>query len=175
MSRKNFFVSFIPVSILVGFILYQAVDQQHIVQEIQEEAPDIHIASNIDIEKTVVTHNADKQEETSVPHTRDVKFHNKITKKMLTYHKGFFSLTPTFNLTVQDEPLKSDQVVSLPIKDNKVTVTYDYNFMGHKKGKKSIDFEIPAQQQEFDITFSWQHEPRIIIDKAKALTVKEIY
>ena len=104
-----------------------------------------------------------------------ITIRNSITDKMITYHKGFFSLTPKFNLFVNDKIIKPGQQLNIPVIDGKINVTYDYNFMGHRKGKKSISFEVPTDKNNLDITFSWKTEPRIAIPGAKALDVKEIY
>lgn len=164
MKIHSFMLSFGLILVPIGLITYQMV--------LQENEPDIEtIETNIPAKDALVI-----QENIPIPHgTQKVVIRNKIEKKMLTYHKGFFSLTPNFDLTVNDRPVKQGQQLKVPVVDGKVNVTYAYDFMGHKKGKKSITFAVPENTSELDLTFSWKKEPRIILGNAQALEVKEIY
>lgn len=136
------------------------------------ETPEISIA--LDAQETSVV----SDEQVTTPTNSSLRFvtvQNSITKKMLTYHKGIFSLTPTFELFVQDQPVKPGETIKVPIADNKLIITYAYNFMGHKKGKKSIEFEVNPDTEVCNVTFSWHQEPRISLSGAKSISVKEIY
>jgi hypothetical protein len=130
------------------------------------------IYTNIDTEHADVTQeqHSDKTQLTG----RNVTLRNKITKKMLTYHKGIFSLTPTFSLFIQKHPVKPNEQLTTAVENNILTLSYTYDFIGHKKGGKVIEFELPSNIDTFDITFSWHKEPRVILANAKAISVKEL-
>lgn len=151
MLKKPFILSALLL-LPISFITYQYM-QNIAVQNNTENTASIE--TNIPVsEVTVTKDNVQMPEESNS--TRKIIVHNKIEKKMLTYHKGFFSLTPNFNLSVNDQPVKQGQQLEVPVIDDKVNVTYAYDFMGHKKGKKNIVFQVPAGNEAFDITFSWK-------------------
>lgn len=164
MQKNAFALNMVLLSLPVGIITYQLVLQD-------SEPTTEHIETNIPISEASIV-KADTQTPDA---TRKITLRNKIEKKMLTYHKGFFSLTPNFELSVNNQPVKQGQQLDIPIVDDKVNITYAYDFMGHKKGKKNIVFQVPAGNDALDITFSWKQEPRVILGNAQALEVKEIY
>jgi hypothetical protein len=64
----------------------------------------------------------------------------------------------------------------ISISDNKITVRYDYAFLGGKrKGCKEIEFEIDPGATDLSMNFSWNKESRIVIDKAKPVIITKIY
>lgn len=164
MQKKAFSLTAMILFLPIGVVTYQLVLQNNTdtVAAIETNVP----VAEVDVIKN-------ETQKKDVPTKITVR--NKIEKKMLTYHKGFFSLTPNFDLSVNDQPVKQGQQLEVPVVDGKVNVTYAYDFMGHKKGKKNIVFQVPAGNDALDITFSWKQEPRIIMGNAHALEVKEIY
>ncbi len=86
---------------------------------------------------------------------------------MISYNKCFVSYTPNFALTVNDQILRPGRDQLITITDNKLVVTYSYNFLnGYKKGKRSVEFKINPNQDLYEITFSWHNDWRVIIPQA---------
>lgn len=172
MPKKKIILSIALLSLPIGFTTYQYVYQTYFFPSTITQT---EIDTTAQVTKTTTLSDVTKKQSNNSPASRSITVFNKIDKKMLTYHKGFFSLTPNFNLFVNDKPIKPGQQLEISIAEDTINVAYAYDFMGHKKGKKSISFEIPTNKDTLNITFSWQKEPRIIIDGAKPLEVKEIY
>lgn len=164
MPRKSFVLSIILLSLPIGIITYQLSLQDG---DNQAESIETNVPAN---EASIV-----KNDKQPIDSSRKITVRNNINKKMITYHKGFFSLTPNFDLSINNQTIKQGQELEVPVIDGKINVTYAYDFMGHKKGKKNIVFEAPPGNDALDITFSWKQEPRIIMGNAKAVEVKEIY
>lgn len=167
MQKKTFLLTFLclsaPIALLTLKSHYSSLPTEADPIETCIEAADIVVEKELPQQTA-----ADSQE-------RFVTISNKINKKMITYHKGFFSLTPEFNLSINGTILKPNAHIKTPLVNDTLTVSYDYNFMGHKKGKKSITFQVPKNTDSLDVTFSWKEDPRISLGNAKALEVKEIY
>lgn len=174
MSGKSFALSITLLSLPIGIITYLYAFQPDDCQSYMTDTGQHELSTNLAVaEASIVSDTPEQPNATSS--ARNITVHNKINKKMITYHKGFFSLEPNFNLSVNDRTVKPGQQLEIPIVDNKINVTYAYDFMGHKKGKKTITFEVPTNKDALDVTFSWKEEPRVNLGNAKALEVKEIY
>ncbi len=107
---------------------------------------------------------------------RTVKIKNNIVEKKLKYKYLFLSYIPTkFSITINGQELKRDEKMDVTIKDNKLSVRYDYEFMdGKRTGAKVVHFEVDPEAQELDLSFSWKDEWRIIIDGATPTSFERI-
>ncbi len=109
------------------------------------------------------------------PIKRTITICNGITKKMISYNKSFLSYTPHFQLRVNDIALKPGEQKSIDVEDDKLKVTYTYNFLnGYKKGTKEITFKLQPAQKDLNVKFSWQNDWRVIIGRATPIEKKEL-
>jgi hypothetical protein len=172
MQKKTFIFGIALASLPIGIITYQLAfqkpDQENTAQENFSEK-NLPVETHLDANSASVT-----KETTPAAAERVITIKNNISKAMITYHK-IISITPNFTLTVNDQTIKQNEQITVPVIDGKVNVAYAYDFKGHRKGKKSVTFEVPQDKDTFDITFSWKNEPRISMENAQALEVKEIY
>ncbi len=144
-----------------------------------QPSPDSHINPPIQTNNnnsSIPTQNQDQILKPTKKHNeRVITVINKITKKMISYNKCFVSYAPNFALTVNNQILRPGREQLITITDNKLTVTYSYNFLnGYKKGKRSVEFEINPNQDLYEITFSWHNDWRIIIPQATPQQVNVI-
>ena len=108
--------------------------------------------------------------------SRTVKIKNNVVEKKLKYKYLFLTYIPTkFSITINDQELKQDEEMDVTIKDNKLSVRYDYEFMdGKRTGAKVVHFEVDPEAQELDLSFSWKDKWRVIIDGAEATSFERI-
>jgi hypothetical protein len=108
---------------------------------------------------------------------RTIKITNSIEDRQLAYNYCFVSYSPTsFNVQVNGKTIDPTKSEMISISDNKITVRYDYAFLGGKrKGCKEIEFEIDPGATDLSMNFSWNKESRIVIDKAKPVIITKIY
>ncbi len=135
---------------------------------IQKEQNNFQQSDNTNQSKQ--THNKTTKEQ-----SRTVQVSNNITQKMLGY-KYFVHYYPNkFILTINDMPVEQDQTKNIIIKDNKVAVRYEYEFLhGMRKGAKITTFDIEPKADHLNITFSWDNEWRVIMADATPLEATKI-
>ncbi len=109
---------------------------------------------------------------------RNVTIKNVIDKNMLGYKYGFMTYRPsTFVVKVNDQVVEQSKSCAIPVgQDNKICVRFDWAFLnGRRKGATAVDFELPADTNEFTMKFTWHTDSHFIIDKAKVVGTKKIY
>lgn len=163
---RLFFLCATCMFIIIANQQYMA-EEPH-VQLIQDEvAPTPHDNSLVILEqpepRTELSQPIDNQKK-----HRTITVRNKVTKKMITYTKGFMQYTPDFVISINDVPINEGTQETITINNDCLTASYSYNFMnGYKKGTKVIEFTVPSSKQELDVTFSWQDDWRLIISGAE--------
>ena len=112
---------------------------------------------------------------TSVPKERTIKLHNSITNDMLKKKHLLKTFTPTkLIIYVNGKEFKKDETMSIIMKDNKLTISFDYEFLDNKKysGTHEVTFELDPAKNEFDLTFTWNGKQHLLIDGAEAISIK---
>ncbi|MEX0849022.1 MAG: hypothetical protein WD055_02240 [Candidatus Dependentiae bacterium] len=108
--------------------------------------------------------------------TRVVTVKNSITKEMISYSKCFASYTPDFSLTINDQTIQPGEEKKINITNDQLTTSYSYNFLnGFKKGKRTVEFEMPSDKEKFEITFSWEDDWHVLIKNSKPIKKKKIH
>lgn len=158
----------ILTAITGGYIYYQqyqlSLGDQHL--SLSESIPTAPIASSTQEPDTSSPSEAITIP-TVDPQPRLVTIHNRITKKMITYHKAFMSYTPAFSIEINGTLVANEESIAVTPIDNSVQVTYYYNFLnGYRVGFRTIRVTLPDNQDQFTLTFSWKNEHHIIIDHA---------
>ncbi len=113
-----------------------------------------------------------------------VTVNNELTKKMITY-KYFVSYSPTkfdlyangvhlVTLDKKHRPI-STNLNKVPLKDGKLVVLYEYEFMGgSRKGAKEVTFDVAPDANVLKLTFNWKNKWRVILDNAIPISVVRI-
>ncbi len=113
-----------------------------------------------------------------------ITINNELTKKMITY-KYFVSYSPTkfdlyangvhlVTLDKKHRPI-STNLNKVPLKDGKLVVLYEYEFMGgSRKGAKEITFDVAPDADVLNLTFNWRDKWRVILDNATPISVERI-
>ena len=116
---------------------------------------------------------ADTKNGMGIEKIESITIKNSITPPMLEYTWLKKVYKPEFfTLRVNGKPLKPGASLSIPITDNKLTVRYDYSFVVgwwfKRNGANEIIFKLNPTKKEYDLSFSWQNEFRVIIPDALA-------
>ena len=107
---------------------------------------------------------------------RSICLKNGITKKMISYTKCFVSYTPDFRLQIGDQELRPGKAQTITVDGDTITIAYDYNFLnGYKKGRRVVSFALPEHKNEFEVTFSWKNDWRVILESAKPISANLVY
>ena len=112
---------------------------------------------------------------TSVPKERTIKLHNAITNDMLKKKHLLKTFVPTkLIIYVNGKEFKQDETVSINVKDNKLTISFDYEFLDNKKysGTHEVTFELDPAKNEFDLTFTWNGKQHLLIDGTDVVLIK---
>lgn len=101
-----------------------------------------------------------------------------ITNKTKIADLKKYGQMPQFSIKIGSLVLAPGETIQVPVKNNKVTVRYEYSFLkGVYKGANEIIFNlVDPVKKEYDLNFSWkkEHEPwRIMIAGAKPLEKKK--
>jgi hypothetical protein len=128
--------------------------------------------------KTESKHNAVALKKESTERT--VTICNQITDDMLTYKKhwsGHHSPSK-FVVCINDQELKKGTMMPVKIKDDKLEITYSYEFRAlgrvQRKGGKRIEFKVPKEVEKVCSTFSWDDHESFVLDKAQLVASYDI-
>lgn len=113
---------------------------------------------------------------TKLPAKRVVSITNNINPEMLVYkHWSGDKVPEPFAIVVDGKPLEPGKTTSVALEDDKLNVQFNYSFMmGYRKGTREVTFKVPEKQDTLNMTFSWDNDHRIILDKAQAIEKREI-
>jgi len=109
---------------------------------------------------------------------RIITLHNKITDEMLTYYKAGANHPKEFTVSVNNQKIERGKKHEVKVANNILRIQYDYKFHRSfvtRKGAKLVEFELPNDHKEFDITFSWDNEWHIILAHATPKSMTKIY
>ncbi len=112
----------------------------------------------------------------AAPKTRSISVSSAINDKKLDYSKAFFTYTPTtFDVTINDTPIKTDETKSIKIDDNQLKITYYCEFKdGARKSSHVYTYKLNPATTKTSISFDWKKEPRIILDAENAQLLSDV-
>jgi hypothetical protein len=96
---------------------------------------------------------------------------------MLGYRKFGTHYPTTFKITIAGKLLKEGDSLSTSIKNNILTVRYDFEFMnGYRNGAKEVLFTLKPGVEQLTLAFNWKEEHRLYaeIDKVAAIVEKNV-
>lgn len=109
------------------------------------------------------------------PKQRNIVVTNNIEERMTTYTFLGTEYLPEFHCTINGSPIKPGCKAEIPLVDNKLVVSYRYNFAkGYYKGAKEVIFEVAPDKKECALGFSWSSSSRVLVSGAKPKTIKKI-
>jgi len=111
----------------------------------------------------------------SIPKERTIKLHNSITPEMLKKKYFLRTFIPTKLIVyVNGKEFKKDETVSITIKDNQLTLSFEYEFLDNKKyaGSHEVTLELDPAKNEFDLTFTWNGKQHLLIEGAEVVSIK---
>lgn len=147
----------------------------------QSSTPAQNSKQEVQKENTSEVITPSKNQEENKKLERTISVSNQITESMTTYRKHWTgNYTPSkFTVTINDQELKKDGSLQIPIKDDTVHVVYNYEFkvLGRvqRAGGKKITFRVPQDTEKLVSTFSWDAAPsNLILDKAHVVSMQDI-
>ena len=77
---------------------------------------------------------------------------------------------PQFTLSINGKTLSQQSSICVPLSNKTVVIRYDYNFLkGTYQGANEVTFELDdCVKKNYEVTFSWNNEFRIILPGGKA-------
>ncbi len=106
---------------------------------------------------------------------RSIKICNTINDSMTSHSSPIGSLTPTFSVMVNDQAIKNGESLNINLKENQITVRYDFNFLkGMNKGSRAVTFNVKPKTEKLTLSFSWDNEWRVIVDGATPVSCEQI-
>lgn len=107
---------------------------------------------------------------------RTVTITNSITPAMRIKKHWTGEKTPDkLAILLDGKQIEPGKTVSAQLKDDLLTLEFDYSFMnGYRTGKNQVIFQVPEDQERLDMTFSWENDFRVILDKAIPKTKEAI-
>lgn len=108
------------------------------------------------------------QEQTIQPKSRTVKIKSTINYDMLGYkHWGIWYHPSTFVLSINGTPFQHEAESAVTVQDNKLHVTYHYEFLGGmRKGGRTLEFEIPQNADNLTMSFDWKDKQHVLFNNA---------
>lgn len=109
----------------------------------------------------IPTQNQLTKQSIKAPQERIVKIHNNITKDMLGYKYIIMNYPSSFVIKINNKVVAPGSTESIVVKDNTLSVQYEYEFGKRRKGSKIIDFKVDPSTTESNLTFSWSDDWRV--------------
>lgn len=115
------------------------------------------------------------QEQTNQTKSRTVKIKSTINYDMLGYkHWGVWYHPSTFVLSINGTPFQHEAESSVVVENNKLHVTYHYEFLGGmRKGGRTLEFEIPQNTDNVTMSFDWKDKQHVLFNNATWLGESE--
>lgn len=171
---------YLPSTLLITFAMACCIyySYYHLTQKPLQTTTEIPVSTSIPLEESIPpvveeateTPAQDVPEQTPITHT--IKLSNNITKKMIGYQKAFMTYTPEFSVEVNGEivPFGQERLVEAP--DNKLYITYHYNFLnGYRVGFRTVCVEFAPDTTHTALTFSWKNDNHVILTDALGYSV----
>jgi len=126
-------------------------------EELLHKLNDQHTLSN----ESITSHRAQKP----------VTIINKIDESMLKYKHWTGTHEPeSFSIQINGKTVEKGEKYEVTTPHEPLTIRYDYSFAkGMYKGGKTMSYQIDSEKSEADLTFSWNDDPRVIVENAKII------
>lgn len=167
-----YLLALLPVSAGPTFIT--PIENKEEIVHTHQSPPQQHVTSDTSKAAATITQKTNNEPSADKKATQTINVANNIQPEMLNYQHWTGTYEPTtFILQINGEKIEPGAIVELDITDALLEVRYDYSFIhGVRTGAKIIKFQIENKADALNITFSWDNEQHVIIDKATPLAIE---